>query len=231
MYRMWHINVGPEHVGWPCCKRPRIYVALFHKRKVRLFCDPCWLFWQLSPRLATHLRVRDCLLASTSEIIAEGWQRAASAHAHTLGVAAAPGQCHPMTVFEKHRLRVYCDRWKRCFGTDPRCESDLICNLGDNPDGGWLTWSAPGPSGVHRIPTFRRNWTAQRLPAHKRWLTATERLVCMGFPATPELATSYRMVRPYQIAWHQRHTVGNAMHLANVGVWQACVAASAILIG
>ena len=26
MYAMSHVVVGPEHAGWPCCKRPRIYI-------------------------------------------------------------------------------------------------------------------------------------------------------------------------------------------------------------
>ena len=122
--------------------------------------------------------------------------------------------------------------WSRSFGTNPWLESDLIFNLGDNPDGGWVTWSAPGPSdSMHRVPTFRRKWTAQWLPSKNRWLTTSERCVCMGFPASTELAVCLGLVGQYQLSWHQRHTVGNAMHLANVGVWQACVAASAILLG
>ena len=232
MYRMSHVVVGPEHVGWPCCRRPRIYVALFHRRKVKLLCDPSWLFWQLSPRLRTFLRVRDCLIARVGEVFEEGQQRATSARTRGPWAAAATGQCHPLTAFEDQRLTYYCKLWSRSFGTNPWLESDLIFNLGDNPDGGWVTWSAPGPSdSMHRVPTFRRKWTAQWLPSKNRWLTTSERCVCMGFPASTELAVCLGLVGQYQLSWHQRHTVGNAMHLANVGVWQACVAASAILLG
>ena len=228
MYHISHVEVGPESVGWPCCKRPRIYLALFHRRKIRLLCDPSWLFWQVTASLSTQLRVRDFLIASQDEVRQEGSCRAAG---RLSWAAAAQGQCHPVTHYEQCRLRYYCDLWRQSYGTDPSAEPDLIFNLGDNPDGGWVTWSAPGSTGIHRTPTLRRKWTAQWLPSQSRWLTASERLASMAFPASPRLAMCYGLVGTFKLTRPQRHTLGNAMHLANVGVWQACGAASAILRG
>lgn len=34
-YVTWYLT-GPEDVGWACCRRPRLYAALFHKRKLRV---------------------------------------------------------------------------------------------------------------------------------------------------------------------------------------------------
>ena len=228
MYHISHVEVGPESVGWPCCKRPRIYLALLHRRKIRLLCDPSWLFWQVTAGLSTQMRVRDLLIASRAEVCQEGPCRATG---RLSWAAAAQGQCHPVTQYEQWRLRFYCDLWRQSYGTDPSAEPDLIFNLGDNPDGGWVTWSAPGGTGIHRMPTLRRKWTAQWMPSQSRWLSASERLASMAFPASPRLAMCYGLVGTFQLTWPQRHTLGNAMHLANVGVWQACVAASVILLG
>ena len=241
LYTMSYVRVGPEHVGWPCCKRPRLYVALIHRRKVRWQCDPVWLFWQVSSRLRTSLRVRDCLIASEFEVHGEFEKR----RAQQLGRVsfAAPSRLPqpvasrlpqpvgraPLTRHEKIRLEAYFRLWTRRSETRPLSEPDLVFNLGDNPDGGWLTWSAPSTGGEHRVPTFRKSWTAQWVPHRQRWLTSTERLVLMGFPASPALSCCYSMTGSYQLEWEARHTVGNAMHLANVGVWQSCVAVCAVI--
>ena len=128
---------------------------------------------------------------------------------------------------ERLRLAAYLRRWKqRGWGEASGC-SNLVLNLGDNPEAGWVSWSAPRAWGGHfAIPTLRRAWTVQWLLALRRWLTRGERLVLMGFPACPELAQLYGLPGPFQISWRtSKKAVGNAMHVANVGVWQAVVAA------
>ena len=236
LYVAWHVEVGPEHVGWPCCKRPRLYVALLHRRKVRLHCDPVHLFWLVSSKLPASLRVRDCLIASAAEIQYEIGKRSRPSAAAVRGMrlaAAAPRQLIPesqLTSYERVRSLNYASLWRHRYGTEAHTERDLIFNLGDNPCGGWLTWSAPSTGAIHRVPTFRRHWTAQWLPHQQRWLTSNERLVCMGFPAHPGLAVCYGMSETYCLTWEQRHTLGNAMHVANIGVWQACIAASTSLM-
>ena len=254
LYEMRHVEVGPEHVGWPCCKRPRLYIAMLHRNKVRMQCDPIWLFWQVSARLQSSLRVRDLLIATNAEVRYECEQRrrrsASAVRCKSAGsrdrrfnwalpvrreCLASAAQQHglkknALTTHEQARLHFYAVVWAQRYRTEAQSERDLLFNLGDNPDGGWLTWSAPSCGGPHRVPTFRKHWTAQWSPHCCRWLTSTERLVCMGFPATPNLAACYGMSETYLLTWKQRHTLGNAMHLANIGVFQACVAASVCLM-
>lgn len=41
MYHVTSTVADPADVGWECCRRPRIYVALFHKEKIQLRPDEC----------------------------------------------------------------------------------------------------------------------------------------------------------------------------------------------
>ena len=47
----------------------------------------------------------------------------------------------------------------------------------------------------------------------------------MGFPSYPHLAEVSRAGRPFELQWSEEGCIGNAMHVANVGVWQAVVLA------
>ena len=135
-----------------------------------------------------------------------------------------------LTLGERERCRSYSSLWCERFGSHPTLHSGLIYNLGDNPDAGWVTWSAPSGQRQHFcIPTLRRGWTVLWLPALRRWLTIRERLAMMGFPSFPGLATLYRLGNTFSLPWHiAKQTMGNGMHVANVGVWQAVVAACVV---
>ena len=132
-----------------------------------------------------------------------------------------------LTNKEKERLEAYMRMWRSRFGTDASYHRGLVFNLGDNPDGGWVTWSAPSSRHGHFcIPTLRRAWTALWFPSLNRWMTIKERLTMMGFPAYASLARTYSLNSTFSLPWHTgKQTIGNGMHLANVGVWQAVVAA------
>ena len=242
MYYIFSVEAGPEDVGWSCCKRPRVYIALLHRAKTRLLADPVMIFHAVCQHLRARapLRIRDCLIAAEQEIRYEELNLAALRS----GVAAAslrsrwavPARlgrlAYVLSQGEVDRCHEYARLYFYRTGLAATSDVDLVCNLGDNPAGGWLTWSAPplqmlgctSPA-VHRLPTLRRNWTVQWLPAHGRWLMGSERLVSMGFPATTLLAQRYGLSGQFVLPWAYRHLLGNGMHMANIGVWQACVAA------
>ena len=123
-------------------------------------------------------------------------------------------------------------KWKQEHGTDPQAEPALVFNLGDNPESGFCGWSAPtGGRSVFVLPVMRKAWTAMWVPSAGRWLSKSERLAIMGFPAYPAIASLYGLPAPFNVPWKvAKHAVGNAMHVANVGVWQATVAACVMLV-
>ena len=69
LYHIIVVQAGPEDVGWPCCRRPRLYIALLHRAKVRMLVNPAWLFEQVCTSLRPNaLRIRDCLIAGSGEL-------------------------------------------------------------------------------------------------------------------------------------------------------------------
>ena len=138
---------------------------------------------------------------------------------------------HLLSRSERAHLREYMELWRQTHGTDPEAEPALVVNLGDNPGSGFCGWSAPTSrrSGFV-LPVLRKGWTAMWLPSAGRWLSMGERLAVMGFPAYPAMAPLYGLQVPFSVPWKvAKHAVGNAMHVANVGVWQAVVAACVTL--
>jgi len=247
MYHIFYVDCGPENVGFPWCRRLRRYVALVHKTKMRVLHNPELLFWRVCSRLGSSASVQDLLQASQEEVQAEVlalcqdrrmvacFQGLVAGAAHPLlgqdvSMARAVDPVSVLTQGENNHLRSYSQLWVERFGSDPVGHLDLVFNLGDNPDAGWITWSAPSTrQSSFCIPTLRRGWTVLWLPALRRWLTVRERLVMMGFPSYPPLAHLYRLPRTFSLPWHTaKQTIGNGMHLANVGVWQAVVAASVV---
>jgi len=163
----------------------------------------------------SQLRIRDCLVATPDAIVYEASQLATmrstapvclTATWPFLGIFA-----YLLTAGERDRCRQYMQRFAASSRGNALADPDLVCNLGDNPAGGWLTWSAPPQrhgctsSGIHRLPTLRRSWTLQWLPAYGRWLTGSERLALMGFPSTEPLARVYGLSGHFNMPWRCRH--------------------------
>lgn len=247
-YHIFSVVCGPEHVGFGFCRRDRRYVALVHRSKCHLMHNPEMVFAAVSAVLRTTATVRDLYLASDEEVRAEesmlAQQRGLDmrpgpitvARAAVIGRAGAAGPVaahsvsslqYLLTGPEQERLSAYHDLWQAKFGSDPHTALDLIVNLGDNPRAGWVTWSAPSSARPwFCIPTLRRHWTVQWIPALDRWLTMRERLAMMGFPAYPALAQVYGFQGSFSMPWDvAKNLVGNGMHVACVGVWQTVVAA------
>ena len=257
MYHIFHVDCGPEDVGFPWCRRLRRYVALVHKGKMRVLHNPEILFRRVCIHLQHEASVEDLLQADHQEVQAEVLalggdrritvsmggtfmagavdpqfgQQASMARAvdrQQVSMARAVDPFAVLTQGERGHLQSYNQLWAERFGSDPAGHLGLVFNLGDNPAAGWITWSAPSTRQTNFcIPTLRRGWTVLWLPALRRWLTVRERLLMMGFPAYPDVAHVYRLPTTFSLPWHiAKQTIGNGMHLANVGVWQAVVAAS-----
>ena len=219
VYWVYSVVCNPGDVGWTCVRRPRLYVALVHTAKLDVCCNPAWLFWEVCRHIGggQPLQVSDLLVATPAEVCHEAWlvgrerrrqlrqQCSAAGAAERIALAVGAAGMEPERLLspgERLRLAAYLRRWKqKDWGEASGC-SNLVLNLGDNPEAGWLSWSAPKEWGGHFvIPTLRRAWTVQWLPALRRWLTRSERLVLMGFPAYPELAQLYGLPGACQISW------------------------------
>jgi hypothetical protein len=257
-------------VGFAFCRRPRLYIALVHKDKLRVLHHPVHIFRAACHCFENTIALPDILIASPAEVreeeinlctdrgiavrpwaarsfasggscsstgipfVPRGAEHFPEAYAGVQPAARAAGSVdlsYVLTSAEARRLDAYLKQWHSKFDSVPHSHSDLVFNLGDNPEAGWLYWSAPTRNAPRFcMPTLCRSWRVLWLPAFNRWLTVGERLTLMGFPSHPSLAQQYGMSAPYQLPWHiAKQTIGNSMHLANVGVWQAVVAACVIM--
>lgn len=232
---LYHVIVqiiDPEDVGWTCCRRPRVYAALVHKTKVELTCSPKALFAMVSNALRPQgmgLRVRDLLVASADEVASElvNVLRMRGLRLRSPALGLPTDMTAALTDSELMRLKAYDDLWRARSWQMLGSVQDLVMHLGDNPEAGFVNWSVPRDDrGSFKLPTFRKDWKIMWCPSRRRWLTVGERAVAMGFPAYPSLQALTGMREPVAVSWAERGLPGNSMHVACVGVWQACVAAS-----
>ena len=95
---------------------------------------------------------------------------------------------------------------------------NLVRHLGDDPRGGWVTWSAHS----NKLPTIRKSSGLHAMPAAHRHLTMRELYASMGFPVTPLLASVSQV--PLYNPWRNsltyarsRQALGNSHIVPNVG--------------
>ena len=68
------------------------------------------------------------------------------------------------------------------------------------------------------------------IPSLQRFMTISEKMAFMGFPSHQKLAHASRSPCSVMLSWDEEGMIGNAMHLANIGVWQAVVLACIQLV-
>jgi len=159
------------------------------------------------------LLLSDCWLADIDEILSE-----ATPLCQLRGVPmllALQDMTTLLTDHEHQRLAAYMAMWQDRFGHSADMDPAAVFNLADNPNNGFVTWSAS--SG--RIPGLRTNGGKLWVPFLRRWLTTKEQLAAMGVPVYPILAAAARVplvhVSPGPEA---KLMLGNMMHIASVGI-------------
>ena len=177
---------------------------------------------------------RAVLCSSDSEVEAELLQLSQ----HRRHLAGVRGKFSgPATGVLTHRelmgLEHYRMAWQRAGGISACEPADMIVHLGDNPkaDGtGWCTWTLSSKA----IPTLRRSNGILWSFGLQRPVLLKEQYAAMGFCTFPWLSSTAG-VRLYDVTNmpctypQARQAIGNAQHVACVGVFTACALASAVL--
>ncbi len=176
---------------------------------------------QLRPRL---------LARSSHEDVLDDARRLAPHRQHLKAYLRNGGQIdNPLQLLnaqEQIRYEAYLARWEALPPNSRCCLDDLVCHLGDNPLGGWLTWSAKGC----KVPTMRRSSGLLAIPKFARLLTLREQYAAMGYPVFDDLAAAAQ-VKVFSM-WtrglthpNMKRALGNSMAVASVGVFAAVVLA------
>ena len=228
-YTIVAILCGPEHVGFEMAHRPRLYVALLLKGAVIVLRDLAQTMMAVSRHLRNGVLVRSMLLAEPADIARETMQLRRMRGSQAPVGLRTRGVVHQeslLTQGEGERLLVYTQMWWQRFGVDPTLQPDLVYNLSDNPADGWISWSAPTERrNSFALPVLRRGRKICWIPHERRLLTIREKLAFMGFPSYWHLAEACRADNVFDLTWEEEGLLGNAMHVANIGVWQAVVLA------
>ena len=220
-YELVRTLCEPADVGHFGCSRQRTYVIGAHEDLTTPLEDPL----RLHDKICRHIRKRvqttpaDYFLASDTEILLEAQEKA-----RTRKVAWKSGETdlrYLLNAREQKALAQYESEYRRRTGKSMEQSPSMVCFLGDNPS--WsLTWSFHG-----QLPTYRKNSGLYWIPALRRWLTAKERLLSLGWPVVPQVASA--MCSPLVPALDVKRAsdlAGNSMHFLNTGMQQLVALAS-----
>jgi len=214
-YLIFSMVMDCADVGFSLISRRRRYTIMYHKGHVHVTHNPHVVYDQLKVTMQSlhlSLRLSDCWLADMAEIMAE-----ASQLCHLRGIPmhlAMQDMTSLLTAHEHQRLAAYMAMWQARFGHDAATDPTAVFNLADNPENGFVTWSAS--SG--RIPGLRTNGGKLWVPCLGRWLTTKEQLAAMGVPVYPSLAAAAQVpLVPVSPGPEAKLMLGNMMHIASVG--------------
>ena len=214
-YYIVRLLVKPQDMCFSHVNRSRVYYVARHKHQTCLLADIQSTYLKAAETVRASFTGKrlpepgDCLVATAADI-----RRTESARAHYLNIAPRFNEDwrYLLTPKERKRLKRYNKLWREKFDSQPHHNSNAFFNLGDNPLKRKI-WSAEGS-----LPAFRRQagkmWSAKA----NRWLTSTERLVALGYPANLQTSNAARC-QPVPIPTAGADAMaGNAWHLSNAGL-------------
>ena len=213
-FELYQTFCEPGDVGFGASSRKRTYVVGVHTSKTTVLKDPCELQEMLSGQLRGRVstKPRDYLVASASEVCLQCQDMCRKRGLHYQN---GMDLRYVLTQRERIALNQYEEAFYTRTGQSARSQDDLFVYLGDNPS--WsLTWSFHG-----QLPTFRLTPGLMWHTKHCRWLTAKERLVSLGWPVVPTIASAMNVpLVPATDIKRASDLAGNSMHFLNCGVQQ-----------
>lgn len=209
-YDMATLRVDPRHAGFAVTNRPRIYVVLVRKGRVRITHDMQQLYAEVSNIVSFNSihNIFDVMLSSEAELVAV--ENATRKRLRLDKVTRrSPSWAYLLTRKQRGYLDIYTKQWKRRRGIDARSDLQCYFDLGQNP--------RYERGSRDRMPVFRTGCYRLWVPAQGRWLLPREVGACMGWPSFVGL--------PCPLLGHElpeelfrNGFLGNGMHLGNVGM-------------
>ena len=206
MYFVRSIRMAPSDMGFPFIRRPRSY-SLLIRRQGRRGTPPASLqaLYDAIVRDMAHEAEEGSLAwafcAPKEELLeVENAARSRRGHAPLLD-GPTSDWTYLLTDAQRARLKAHEARTAGAAGM-------RVFDLGQNPH-----MSSPSTS----IPTIRCNTHVVWSRELRRWMTKYERLECMGFPVFDALASAAHVATDRITAKGRSRSIGNAMHVANVG--------------
>ncbi len=211
------LAVTPEHVGFGFTRRPRQYHVLVLRASGLTLKGFPELYEMLVGALASDVTSWPQLVwrAQPGELQAD---LAAAAQARCREVPAQWADL--LSGPQRSALAGFENRWEDRFHRSAKRCPECVFDLGDTPQ------YKTGLPNTTSLPTARHRASIWWSPHHGRWMTDREKAACMGFPVYDDLAARAKV--PLDRLTIQRPAaIGNAMHVANVGVVMLAAMAAA----
>ena len=210
-YHIQHIEMRPEDLGFSFIMRPRLYIVLARRERVALADDAFALFRRLQSTACRQRAAPPAVMAATEdELLQEE------------NLARRAKQMPPLESSSSD--------WRYLLSEDRR---NLLAEHEANASAG-VTASVVDLSQSTRfgrlcpcVPTLRAStikplWLMEK----KRWLLHSELAAMMGFPVAELWSQVSGVPLDTATAVGPPNALGNAMHVACVGVAMACALAS-----
>ena len=213
LYEVVPLSVQPADAGFAFMRRSRRYHVLALRDVVALSSLQD-VYALLVDSLAKDVSAWPQWVwrATTEELECELAAASACQQLSSRGDAGMPGQGQwwPMlTLSQQTYVEGYADSWKKKHGSNPEEVAACVFELSDTPQ-----YKAAGAAA---LPTVRQRTARWWSPMHRRWMLPREKAACMGFPVYDDLAFVARTQLDKLTVEHARY-IGNAMHVANVGM-------------
>ena len=210
LFEVTRLSVTPDDVGFGFMSRQRVYDVLF-LRGVVSGPDLREVYEVVVQRLRKDVRSWPDWVwkATPGELTAELCSRCRPEE--SMGVDAWTAS---LTLDQQAYIARYSDRWTKARGSIPADDAHCVFDLSITPEF----------RGVHVgdvLPTMRRRAAAWWSPSRSRWMLPREKAACMGFPVYDDLARAARVpldIETIGLIAGNACPIGNAMHVANVGV-------------
>lgn len=206
LYDVIPLSVQPADAGFGFMRRNRRYHVLALRGVVALSTLP-GLYTHLTDQLAKDVSAwpRWVWRATKEELECE------LATASSCEQPSSRGGWWPrLTPNQQTYIEGYTDSWQRKHGSPPEESAACVFDLSDTPQ------YKTGSNAV-TLPTLRQRRGRWWSPMHRRWMLPREKAACMGFPVYDDLAVASR-TKLDKLTVEHAGFIGNAMHVANVGV-------------
>jgi site-specific DNA-cytosine methylase len=202
------LKVKPSDAGFGFIRRPRVYHVLVLRESGISLARLPGLYRRLADALDTDVSVWHEWVwrASPDELETE------IAAVQVLRKSPSRDWRQLLTMDQQSSLAGFEMRWRERAGRDARQRPECLFDLGDTPK------YKSGLPQTNALPTARRRESPWWSPSRGRWMLPREKAACMGFPVYDDLARRALVPVDSLTAGCPASAVGNAMHVANVGL-------------
>ena len=225
LYDIQQLSAEPAHAGFGFARRKRSYFVLSLRGRVAT-PSLAKLYARISSRLLWPAGAWPAWIwgAGPPELLEEENLARQRRGLDALEANPSADWTYLLTAKQQGYVDKYCAMAsKRPRGepehVDARQDERCVFDLSQSP-------AHMGGGRVAELPVMRRSCCLLWSPARRRWMTARERAAVMGFPVTEELARIARVPQDV-LTPTQASAIGNAMHVANLGIVILAVMASA----